>query len=567
MPSSKVNLAMPVVILAMLLSHGTAGAKLSPGIGQDSGPPLLARVLLGSGGCCGSGRLRHNVVISAALHPPGAPGPALIAGQPAAVPALQAATGGEKSAPLSLEQTLKMLQAGVPSRQIEAFAREDGIDFQMTPALEHDLRKAGATQSLILLLQKLSSTPASVTPLAPAGSDDLSELLRTADDALARKDFPEAVKALKAFLATQPGTPEVWSDLGYAYTGLGRPDEAVQAYQKALELAPDLFAARLNLGILLVDEKQPQAALEHLQKATTLQPENVRAHLNYARALAQTNQPEAARKEYQETLRLNPRLAPVELELGQFELQQKRPLAALTAFGTARGLDPKLVEAELGAASAAEALNDDKEEAAHLENYLAARPDDQTVQFRLARLYLKEKQYEKARDAFESIYRVKPDLPGLTAELGDVNALLKKLPEAEKYYRLAVSAQPGDAELHRALGQILLNQQKYPEAEKEFRAALQLDSHNREAAIGLAFSLNFQRRYAEAIPLLEKLASAPDADADTFFVLATCYDHLRARKEALANYERFLKLSGGRNPDQEWQATQRAKLLRRELAK
>ena len=160
-----------------------------------------------------------------------------------------------------------------------------------------------------------------------------------------------------------------------------------------------------------------------------------------------------------------------------------------------------------------------------------------------------------------------PDLPGLTAALGDVNALLKKLPEAEKYYRLAVTAQPGVVDLHRALGQILLDEEKYPEAEGEFRTALQLDSHNRDAAIGLASSLYFQKRYPEAVPLLEQLASAPDAAPYVFFVLATCYDHLKARKEALANYERFLKLSHGENPDQEWQATQRVKLLRRELSK
>ncbi len=458
-----------------------------------------------------------------------------------------------------------MLQAGVPSRQIEAFARKDGIDFQVTPALEHDLRKAGATESLILLLKKLGNAPAH--PPATAESEELSGLLRTANEALTRKDFPEAVKALKAIIATKPDIPEVWSDLGYAYTGLNQPDDAAKAYQKALELSPDLFAARLNLGILLLDQKQPQAALEHLQKATTLQPENVRAHLNYARALAQTNHVEAARKEYQEVIRLDPPLATAEFELGQLELQQKHPADALTAFEQALVINPKLDQAELGAASAAEALGDNGQTVAHLEKYLAAHPDDQEVEFRLARLYLKQNQYLKARTAFESIYRVKPDLPGLTAELGDVNALLKNLPEAEKYYRLAVSAQPDDAELHRALGQILLNEQKYPEAEKEFRATLQLDPHNREAAVGLAFSLNFEKRYGEAIPLLEKLASTPDADPDTFFVLATCYDHLRARKEALANYERFLKLSNGRNPDQEWQATQRAKLLRRELSK
>ena len=190
------------------------------------------------------------------------------------------------------------------------------------------------------------------------------------------------------------------------------------------------------------------------------------------------------------------------------------------------------------------------------------------TQFHLAGLYLQQKQNEKARDTLESIYRVKPDLPGLTAALGDVNARLKKLPEAEKYYRLAVTAQPGVGDLHRALGQVLLDEQKYPEAEKEFRTALQLDAHNRDAAIGLASSLDLQKRYSGGHPDSRTVGESIRTQRPyTFFVLATCYDHLKARKEALANYERFLQTFHGENPDQEWQATQRAKLLRRELSK
>ncbi|MGA3326676.1 MAG: tetratricopeptide repeat protein [Terriglobia bacterium] len=489
------------------------------------------------------------------------------AGRPGAGPSLLPASSEEKSAPLSQEQTFKMLQATVPSQQIEAFARKDGVDFKVTPALERDLRKAGAAESLIQLLKKLGNGPAPAQPPVAGESEDLSRLLRTAEDALGRKDFAEGVKALKSVVAIQPGMPEAWFNLGYAYTGLHEPDEAVKAYQKTLELAPDLFAARLNLGILLMEQKQPQAALEHLQKATTLKPENVRAHLYYARALAQTRQPEAARKEFQEVTHLDPHLAIAPFELGQLELQQKHPREALAAFGQALAMDPKLVQAGLGAALAAEALNDTAQAVPHFEKYLASRPDDVETQFHLARLYLDQNQNEKAGDTLESIYRVKPDLPGLTAALGDVNARLKKLPEAEKYYRLAVGSQPGVADLHRALGEILLKEQKFPEAEGEFRAALKIDSHNRDAAIGLASSLDLQQRYPEAIAILERLAKAPDAAPYVFFVLATCYDHLRAHKEALANYEHFLQLSNGKNPDQEWQATQRAKLLRRELSK
>jgi predicted Zn-dependent protease len=77
----------------------------------------------------------------------------------------------------------------------------------------------------------------------------------------------------------------------------------------------------------------------------------------------------------------------------------------------------------------------------------------------------------------------------------------------------------------------------------------------------------FQKRFAEAIPLLEQIAHAPDPPAFVFYLLGTSYDQLKARKEALANYEHFLKASAGRAPDYEWKATQRAKLLRRMLEK
>lgn len=472
-----------------------------------------------------------------------------------------------KEAPLSQDQALGMLQAGVPSQKIEDIARKDGVDFKVKPDLERDLRKAGASENLIQLLKKLGNQTSAGKPTATPYSGDVSVLLHTAQDALTKRNYAQAVKALKAVVEQQPAIPEAWFNLGYAYTALHQPDEAVNAYRKTLELAPDLFQARLNLGILLMEQKQPQAALEHLQRATALKPDLARAHLYYARALAQTHQPGPAGKEFLEAARLDPHMAAAPYELGQMELGQKDPKEALASFQQALAADPTLAQAELGAALAAEDLNDPAQAVARFEKYLAARPDDAETRFHLARLYLQQNQTEKARDSLLAVYRTQPDLPGVTAALGDACARLKNLPEAEKYYQLAVAAQPEVVDLHRAYGEILLKEQKYPEAQEQFTVALKLDSHNRDAAIGLASSLDLQKKYSDAIPILEQLAKAPDAAPYVFFVLATCYDHLMARKEALANYEHFLQLSQGAAPDQEWQATQRAKLLRRELSK
>src|ERR1019366_2953356 len=104
---------------------------------------------------------------------------------------------------------------------------------------------------------------------------DVTGLLKAAQDAMDRKDFPGAVKALQAVVAAQPDLAPAWFNLGFALTAVHQPADAIKAYQKALEIKPDLFEARLNLGILYLEGKQPQAALEHLEKATTLKPDHV----------------------------------------------------------------------------------------------------------------------------------------------------------------------------------------------------------------------------------------------------------------------------------------------------
>jgi len=402
---------------------------------------------------------------------------------------------------------------------------------------------------------------------ATAAAPDVPTLLKTASEALDRKDLPAAVQALKAVVEAQPDNAAAWFNLGYAYSGLHQDEDAVQAYEKTLELQPDLFEAHLNLGILFTQMKRVQESVEHLNKAVTLKPEHPRAHLYDGRALAAAGQPDAAEKQFQEALRLDPTLAIAWFDLGQLRLNHKDCTGALEAFQKAQELDPQLPQAKLGTALALEGLNRSPEAVPLMEQYLAAQPDDLETRFHLAKLYLQQNKNEQALESLQIVHQARPELPGLAAALGDVCALLKKFAESEKYYRQALATAPNEPDLHRALGQTLLDQEKLPEAEAEFRVTLKLDPRSREAAKGLATSLYLQEKYAEAVPVFEALARAPDVPAGTFFILATCYDHLRDIKKALEYYTRFLELSHEQSPDQEWQARQRAKLLQRELRK
>lgn len=423
--------------------------------------------------------------------------------------------------------------------------------------------------SVSLFAQTSDSQKSTKPEAAPESSLDPAheKLLQAAQDELSRADYASAAKALEEFCRDQPDYVPALFNLAFSYSGLHRNTDAIKTYQRVIELEPDLFPARMNLGILLIEAGTPQSASENLAKAVDLKPADSKAHLYYARSLLALGKDDLAEKELNQVAGTQPGLAEVEYDLGQVYLHEKKYGDAQSAFVKAAQGGLKSAQVELGQALAAEGLNQSDQAIEHFEKYLAAMPDDPETRFHLGGVYLKAGKNEQALACLLKVYETEPQLPGLAAAIGDIQASLKKYVDAEKFYRLAVAANPKQADMHRALGQVLFEQQKFTDAEQEFNTALKLDSHSREAAQGLANSLYEEKKYQQAIPLLEALSNAPHPPVMLYFVLASCYDHLMARPQALANYQKFLQLDQGKNPDQEWQATQRAKLLRRMLGK
>jgi tetratricopeptide (TPR) repeat protein len=403
-------------------------------------------------------------------------------------------------------------------------------------------------------------------PSDKPNSSEIDEKLQDAQGALDRKDFQSAAELLEAIVKARPDLAPAWFNLGYAYTALGRKSDAVTDYGKALSLKPDLLQAQMNLGILLLDMSRSSEAADHLAKAVALRPDDPRTHFYYGRALAQMDKGSEAEKQFQETLRLDANSTMAACDLGQLYLKEKRFEDARLSFSRAAQLDPKLAHAQLGLALAEEGLKAPAQAAEYFEHYLAAQPDDLETRFHLAKIYLEMGKNDLALKNLERIAGTKPDLPGLAAAMGDAYALQGKFRLSELSYRRALAADLNNADLHRALGQSLLEEQKLSDAEAEFRSALKLDPHNRDAFKGLASALYLEQRYSDAIPLYESLAQNSKTPG-VYFLLATCYDHLRILPKALENYERYLQLSHGLSPDQEWQARQRAKLIRDQLKK
>ena len=87
----------------------------------------------------------------------------------------------------------------------------------------------------------------------------------------------EAIEILQAAITLKPTWRELHSNLGYACVQLGRKDEAVIHFRRALELDPNYAPSYTALADLLGRRGDRREARQLLRQAVKLNPSDTRA--------------------------------------------------------------------------------------------------------------------------------------------------------------------------------------------------------------------------------------------------------------------------------------------------
>jgi tetratricopeptide (TPR) repeat protein len=191
-------------------------------------------------------------------------------------------------------------------------------------------------------------------------------------------------------------------------------------------------------------------------------------------------------------------------------------------------------------------------------------PDNPEALERLALLQAASGNLAEAIPALETLMEKMPTGPRRMA-LAKAYVENKQLDKAQALLQPAVQAAPNDFDLRLFYGRVLRDQRKFPEAAGEFSASARIDPKSVVAWNELASVLVIAEEYPQALVALDRIRALNAEIPGNFFFRALAYDHLHQRPEALENYNKFLATSGGKFPDQEFQARQRARLLEKEL--
>jgi tetratricopeptide (TPR) repeat protein len=384
--------------------------------------------------------------------------------------------------------------------------------------------------------------------------------------ALEAGKFAEAAGILEKLVAADPQDYRARFNLAFAYSQLNRDPEAIENYKKVVEQQPDLAPARLNLGVILLRQKQPAEAATHLEVAASKRPEDFRSQFYWGEALLAAGQPDAAAGAYRQALERDPRSASATLGLARALARSGAIDRARQAYEQAAKLDPEYSDAllELG-----DLLEAGKQPAQALEVYLdflKSKPEALAVQERAGVLLLQQQRYAEAVEHLEVAVKQNPTAANQAA-LAQGYTMTKQADKAVPLLKAAVAAAPADVDLRFRFASALMQSGEMEAAARELLVVVQRRPEDVAAWNGLGFALYKLENFPGALKALDQAAQLGPEPAGNHFLRAIMLDEAHQYPAALASYQRFLELAGGKYPDDEFKARQRVRIITNLLEK
>jgi tetratricopeptide (TPR) repeat protein len=171
--------------------------------------------------------------------------------------------------------------------------------------------------------------------------------------------YAEAIAAYKQALAIEPDNPEIHNNLSYIYNHTNQHNEAIEAGQRAISLLGEtgqpykqgyqtrdqvLSHAYKNLGNAYSGLKRYNEAAQALKQATVIEPNNAAAHFNLGLTLYTGGRYSEAILAYKEVIRLRPNLVPGHFNLALAYVAINDRAGAIAEYETLKTLDANMAD-------------------------------------------------------------------------------------------------------------------------------------------------------------------------------------------------------------------------------
>ncbi len=281
--------------------------------------------------------------------------------------------------------------------------------------------------------------------------------------------FADHLTIISTTTANCPGSARAHFLHAAELAALGRPEEALPGFRRALEIAPGHAEARSGLARALAALGRAEEAAVEARRARATDPAAVEARLAVSTALRAAGLAGEADEMFEEIRRDEPEDPLVRFVTAERLLAAGRLEEALDAFRRIREEDPWSPGGEAGIGKVHLKRGDEPAARRAFERALRIDPYDADTLYTLGALYLRERApggpVREARTLLRRLLRLRPRSGAAWARLGQAEERLGNLGAAERAFREGLRWSREDPFPRRALAAFLRRQGRESEAE------------------------------------------------------------------------------------------------------
>ena len=293
-------------------------------------------------------------------------------------------------------------------------------------------------------------------------------------------------------------------DQGNAAEEMGRTEDAMNLYDRAVLLAPSLARAQMNRGNILLAKGDAEVALAAYAKAIELDPNYAAAHYNAGNALANLGRHDAALTAYQQAALLKPEFADAHFALGCLLEDMGHFDDAITSYRDALKIRPDYAEVQANLGRALISRGHQDEGMASLQLATQRLPEDVGTLL-LQGLVEKDRGHlEAARTTLSKVQAARPEDIEVNIHLGDTLLYLGQPEEAMICYRRVLETNQDHCVANNNMGNAYLRMGAFHEAAASYRRALAASPDSPSILSNLGGVLNDIGEPSEAIQCLRR---------------------------------------------------------------
>lgn len=441
------------------------------------------------------------------------------------------------SHPLSKSELLALVAGKVVPENVAFEIRSRGLSFSPDMAYNGLLKQAGADSRVFAalstaktstaadsadesvdLLRHLTNAGRFLRQDAPeAAAKELNAALATSsaksqvgfvmgDVLIAQGDTEQALRVYRQILEDQPDFPQVHTRLSYCYHAVGDSDSSLREAKAALAKNADDPVAHLNAGLILFDLRKFDAAKAEYQESIRSKPDYSLAYVNMAILLDDSGDYQGAIEMFKKAIAIKPDDVLAHYNLGVVYGEKEDYIAAIREYREAKRLDPSRLDVRQNLGSA-----------------------------------LMQSDPAAAITEMKELVAIAPDYPICHLCLGGALSRVGRVQEAEREFRLAMTADPGNPAVHIQLGSIREYEKNYDTAIAEYRKAAALNDTTAYGMIGRVLFL--KKDYAAAVNELKRAEEFEPANPQNHELHGEALQGLGDRDRAIAEYKEALSLA------------------------